>query len=226
MSSKFIARPNKSLGFGQTVIKWIKAMARRYFGICILLEVFRPYETMPEKPEMDLPEETGEIPDAQLALCQAIFDDCGERRAHVEKKALWTFTAITFLAPVLASILVSLFQGKETIFKDHQFSLVLLILSAFLLFSSFISVLRAVAIRGKETLYIHAVIDENTGNFKDYEKKTHAQGLLHCAIRNTALNDHIVQFVKNAHTLLALATICFVLGTVFIGFQTPTECVH
>ena len=226
MSSKFIARPNKSLGFGQTVIKSIKAMARRYFGICILLEVFQAYEAVPEEPEIDLPEETGEIPDAQLALCQAIYDDCEERRVHVEKKALWTFTAITFLAPVLASILVSLFQDKETILKDHQLSLVLLILSAFLLFSSFISVLRAVAIRGKVTLYIHAVIDEKSGKFKDYEKKTHAQGLLYCAIRNTALNDHIVQFVKNAHTLLALATIFFVLGTVFIGFQTPTECVH
>ena len=134
-----------------------------------------------------------------------------------KKKALWTFAAISFITPVLASILIFIFQGKETTFNDHQLSLVLLTFSAILLFCSFISVFRAVAIRGRVDLYIHAVIGEHTGNFKDYDKKTHAQGLLYCTVRNTALNDHIALFVKNAQILLVLAASCFAVGAVFLG---------
>ncbi len=129
--------------------------------------MFQAYEFNPEEPELELPDETGEISDEQLAFCQSLFDECEERRARAERKSLWTFAAIAFLTPVLASLLV-FFQGKETIFEYHQLSLVQSIFSAFLLFCSFISVFRAVAIRGKVILYIHAVIDEHTGYFKDY----------------------------------------------------------
>ena len=93
--SKFNARPIKPLGFSQTVRKILK----HKFGIHILLQVFKMYEEKPEEPEMELPEELGDIPDEQLALCQSLFDECEERRARVEKKALWTFAAIAFLTP-------------------------------------------------------------------------------------------------------------------------------
>ena len=191
------------------------------------MNVYRAYDDMPEEPKRDLPKEFGEIPDSQLALCQAIYDECEDRRNHIEKKSLWTFTAITFLVPILISFVVYLFQGEEAAITDHPLSITPFILSGILLFSSFISAMRALTIRKRQGLYIKSVICEKSGKLKNYDKKIHAKGLLYCAIRNTATNDHIAQFVKFSHQLLLGATMFFVLGAVLIvfGVESPIGAV-
>ena len=201
-------------------LHWIKAVPKLIVGLVrILLQPLIPYEARPGEPCKELPEEGGDITDEQLALCQAIFDDSEARRAHIEQKAQWTFTAIAFLMPALASVLVFLIRDPALRVEDYTLSLGFLLVSACLLILSFISALRALAIRESEVLYIHAVIKEENGAFIEYKKQSHAQGLLHCAIRNTATNDHIAQFVKGAHILLLLAVILFASGAIVAGFQ-------
>ena len=95
----------------------------------------------------------------------------------------------------------------------------LLSISACLLLLSFISAARALAIRGSEILHLGAVVEDENGYFRKYNKAFHAQGLLYCATMNTATNDHIAQFVKGAHVLMAFAVITFASGAVATGLR-------
>jgi len=196
-----------------------------------LSQTVLPYESGPGKPCKELPEEFEDIDDNQLALCQAIFSQTETRRVHVEQKAHWTFTAIAFLMPVIASIVIFLIRDPALRDEDWHVSLVLLFVSAGFLLWSFMSALRAIAIREHETLFIHTVIKQEDGTFLKYNRHLHAQGLLHCVILNTATNDHISQFVKGAHWLLALAVIFFALGTCIlvsqiIGSSATVDILH
>lgn len=203
----------------------IRVIAQRFFGLVYILELLRPYELSPGKPDKELPEKVGDIADEQLAQCQAVFDDSVARRAHIEQKAQWTFTAIAFLVPALASVLVFLIREPVFSVGASSLSLVILSLSGLLLILSFISALRGIAIRSHESLYIHSVIDEEYGGFLKYKKEFHAQGLLFCAIMNTSMNDHLAEFVKGAHNLLAFAVLGFTLGVIITGCQMTAPTV-
>ena len=204
----------------------IKAVVKIIRGVLYnLLRPLIPYESGPRAPEKELPEEVGEVADGQFALCQAIFDDSRARRARIEQKAQWTFTAIAFLIPTLISIIVFLIREPAFGAVDYALSLMILSVSGFLLILSLISALRGIAIRPSKSLYIHAVIDEEYGGFLKYKKESHAQGLLYCATMNEAMNDHLAQFVKSAHILLAIAVIVFTLGVIVTGFQRTARTV-
>jgi hypothetical protein len=186
--------------------------------IDIILQPFVPYESGPRAPA-PLPENAGEATEEQLAQCQAIFDQSEARRAHIEQKAQWAFTVIAFLLPSLASVLVFLIRDPALQAANRTPSLVLLSVSACLLLLSFVSALRALAIRGSQILHLGAIIDGENGNFRNYDRAFHAQGLLYCATMNTATNDHIAQFVKGAHVLVAFAVVTFASGAVATGLQ-------
>jgi hypothetical protein len=186
--------------------------------IDIILQPFVLYESGPRDPA-PLPEKAGEATEEQLAQCQAIFDQSEARRAHIEQKAQWAFTVIAFLLPSLASVLVFLLRDPALQAANRTTSLVLLSVSACLLLLSFVSALRALAIRGSQILHLGAIIDDENGNFRNYDRAFHAQGLLYCATMNTATNDHIAQFVKGAHVLVAFAVVTFASGAVATGLQ-------
>ena len=199
-------------------IKLIKAVAHCFsrFGP-ILFQPFLPYKS--QEPNVPLSEETRDPTDEQLAQCQALFDSCEARCAHVEKKAQWTFTAYPFLIPALASVLVLLIRDTAFEAANYPLSLVFLSISTCLLILSFISALRAIAIHPRQSLYIGAVINEENGTFLEYNKTRHAQGLLYCTIMNTSINDHIAQLVKGAHILLSFSVIFFTSGMIVTGYQ-------
>ena len=206
-------RPCSTCHLLKSVIKIVREV------LYALVRPLIPYESGPRAPEKELPDEVGEAADEQLAQCQAIFDDSEARGCHIEQKAQWTFTALAFLMPAMASILVFLIRDPAFGSVDSSFSFVLVSVSGCLLILSFISALRAMSIRRRDFLHIHSVIDKENGAFLEYKKGFHAQGLLYCAVMNTAINDHIAQFVKGAHVLLAFAVIFFVSGAVIAGYQ-------
>ena len=221
MRSKFLAGRIEPVPVRQLLKAAGKSAA--IFGQ-VLIQPLVPYQSVPQEPERTLPKQDDEPSDEQIAQCQIIFDRCEERCVHIEKKAQWTFTAFALVVPALASVLAFLF--RDTAFGIAKCTL---LLSACLLILSFISAARAIAIHPRQDLFIHSVLNEGSGTFRKYDKKFHALGLLHCAIRNTATNDHIAQFVKGAHILLTAAIIGFVLGVGVIGFgmsahmATPTK---
>ena len=217
MRSIYVAQPIKSNWCRHHLLKTI-----RFFisdSVHYMLRPLIPYELAPRQPCEELPREAGEVTDEQLALCQAFFDECEGRRAHVEQKAQWTFTAIAFLLPVFASI--SVFLIREPTFRTQvcHVSLWILLLAALFLIWSFVSALRAIAIRQYQVLGVHSVISKHDRTFLKYNKQDHAQGLIYCATMNTATINHVAPFVKGAHRLLAFAVFCFALGTTVAGFQ-------
>lgn len=217
MSSPFTAKPPLPAWKGTRggIRKHIVRLFRSF--ACILWQTIIPFNQRPEEPQL-LPQPTREIDDAQIGLCQAIFDEAETRRNHLEQKAQWTFAIIVFLVPLLASIFIFLSRDTSTNIKGHVFAIAFLLVSGALLLLGFISVVRAIAVQARETLFLPALIDTQSGQFRSYDKSFHARGLLYCAAMNTAMNDHIAQFVKGAHILVASAVIALLIAAVPAGF--------
>ena len=151
------------------------------------------------------------------------------RRKHVTPKSHRTkgtvdiYGAIAFLIPTLASVLILILRDADFQAAVYPGALVLIVVSAGLLVLSFISALRAMTIKYSQLLFLNAVIEEDSGMFRKYEIEFQAKGLLYCAVMNTAINDHMAQFVKGAYTLLAIAVICFAWGVGIIGLNLGTD---
>ena len=223
MSSRFTAPPIRP-AWPRTPRRLIEVLAKHVGRfLYILCRPLIPYESTPREPNAALPEEAGDLTDEQLAQCQAIFDQCETRCAHIEKKAQWTFTIFAFLIPALASVLVLLIRDPAFRAANGPLSLVLLSVSVCLLILSFLSAARALAIHPRQFLHIDAVINKETGAFLEYKKAFHAQGLLYCATINTATNDHIAQFVRGAQILLVSAVLVFVSGMIATGFNLTAQ---
>ena len=139
MSSRFTAPPIRP-AWPRTPRRLIEVLAKHVGRfLYILCRPLIPYESTPREPNAALPEEAGDLTDEQLAQCQAIFDQCETRCAHIEKKAQWTFTIFAFLIPALASVLVLLIRDPAFSAANGPLSLVLLSVSVCLLILSFLS---------------------------------------------------------------------------------------
>ena len=213
MSPRFIAEPPLPVHRG-SLRKHLRQMLLRLWFI--VWQIVVPFKSRPE--EIDaFPEPTAEVSDAHVEQCQWIFDQAEERRVHLEQKAQSTFGLMVFLVPLLASLFVFIITRATTSGASiRAVAIGLLVISAVLLLLGFISAVRAVAVKTIETLYLHSVIDE-AGQFREYKKAFHAQGLLYCAAMNQAMNDHLAQFVKGAHILTAAAVITLVVASVPTG---------
>jgi hypothetical protein len=174
--------------------------------IWIVWQAITPFNLRPEEPQT-LPDSAIEPDETQVAQCQSIFDQAESRRTHLEQKAQWTFALIVFLVPLLASIFVFLLRDTTANAASRTLSIAFLSVSAGLLLLGFISAVRAVSVQAREMLFLAAVVDPKDGQFRKYNKSFHARGLLYCAAMNTAMNDHIAQFVKGAHILTVAAVI-------------------
>ena len=62
------------------------------------------------------------------------------------------------------------------------------------------------SVKASQTLTLGAVLKDN-GTFRPYQAAFHAKGLLYCASMNTAMNDHLAQFVRGAHAMTGTAVL-------------------
>lgn len=193
----------------------------------ILWQIVVPFKSRPEEiAEFPDPDPAIAVSDSHVKQCQWIFDQAEQRRSHLEQKAQSTFSLMLFLVPLLASLVVFVI-GKGTTSKTFAFTLTLAIVSSIFLILAFIAAVRAIAVKGGETLFLDAVIDAS-GQFKKYSEAYHARGLLYCASMNTAMNDHIAQFVKGAHILSAAAVLTLLVAAIpsIELFTVPTSPVQ
>lgn len=225
MSKDYIAKPPLILGQGSGggAFKQIARMAGTTFRI--LWQVFVPFNPAPEDPD-SLPEPKVTVTTEQVAECQWIFDQGEERREQLEQKAQWAFALILFLVPVLSSVIVYLMKESVSGTRSYWWAAVLIGFSALFLFMAFVSVVRAVSVQGRQTLFLEAMADLSDGQVRTYDTGFHARGLLWCASVNTAMNDHLAQFVKGAHLLSAAAVLTLgiaAIPTAISFLQQPAE---
>ncbi len=208
MRSPFFAGPPKVS---------LKSPAKRLWKIAcgfavIVVQPLLPFsKAQPPKP---IPTPKRDIDAEQVRQCQWIFEQTEDRYVQLERKAQWTFALMLFLAPILTSIFLFFFQHTPLSTESDIVALVLTIVSAGLLLLAFISIVRVILVKERETLFIGSVIGPDDGKFHQYDKAFHASGLLYCAAVNTALDDHNAQFVKGAQLLTAVAVVVLLIAAV------------
>jgi hypothetical protein len=219
MRNRFFAQPPKA-------VSW-RCLPERLFhlvrSIAIqVAQVFVPFEAEP-KTIPDFPEATQETNNGEATLkqCQWIFDQAEQRRNQLEQKAQSTFGLMVFLVPVLTSVFIYV-VGKAKAGAFREVIIGLTCLAGLFLLLSFISAIRAIAVKSNQTLSLDLVIDSE-GAFLPYDEVRHAKGLLYCASINTAKNDHLAQFVRGTHSMTAIAVMFVILAAIPTSFTVASR---
>jgi len=210
MTSHFIAKPPSPVKWN-AIPQYLRRMGQSV--AYIIWQIVVPFKSRPDEIEpLPEPDPSITVSESHVKQCQWIFDQAESRRVNLEQKAQSTFSLMVFLVPLLASIFVFILS-RGTTSRTLFLTSVLAVISASFLLLGFISAVRAVAVKGGETLFLNSVIDES-GQFRKYSESFHARGLLYCASMNTAMNDHIAQFVKGAHILTAAAVVVLLVAAI------------
>lgn len=200
-------------------------LSRQLRRICgdvgtMLIYTVKPFNPAPEPPDDPPP---GRVGKDQLAQCQKMFDDTEASRDSLEAKARATFSVISFLAPLTASIFVFLLSRSTAAHDTLLVAKVFAGAAAFLMILAFVSIARAVSVQQREALGLQAVIDYDRSKFRPYNRSFHARGLIYCASVNQAMNAHIAQFVKGAHVFATVAVLALIVAALPTGLILVTE---
>jgi hypothetical protein len=208
MPNRFFANPPKAIG-SHSLVGHLKLFVQR-FGY-LVWQIVVPFEFEPE-PIDPFPESDGaaKVGETTVKQCQWIFDQSEQRRSQLEQKAQATFNIMLFLVPLLASAFVFV-VGKTTLGYLRPLTIVLVCGAAFFVILGFVSAIRAVGVKTSQTLSLTSVLSDD-GQFRPYSEDFQAKGLLYCASMNTAMNDHLAQFVRGAHSMTATAVFLLILA--------------
>jgi hypothetical protein len=187
----------------------------------VLLYAILPRVARPEPP-LDPPYPTAKntpVDEGTLSQCKEIYDQIEAGRDYLDAKARSTFGVIAFLAPLLVAAFTYLLTHSNGSGLARIFALAFGAAAFILLILGFVSTVRALAVQGRDVLFLESVIDPAIPAIRPYDRTRHAQGLLYCASVNAAFNAHISQCVRSAHVLTALAVI------IAIGTAIPSLAV-
>ena len=216
MPSAFFAQPPQAVTLRLlSVHLWL--LVRR-FGY-LVWQIVVPFRFQPESiaafPDTD---PSIKITDATVKQCQWIFDQAEQRKNQLEQKAQSTFSLMVFLVPLLSSAFVFA-ASKATMGNTKVIVIVLVCTAAVFVLLGFVSAIRAVGVKTSETLSLGSVLQDD-GNFRSYDESFHAKGLLRCASMNTAMNDHLAQFVRGAHAMTAIAILLLMVAAIPTSIAT------
>ena len=122
------------------------------------------------------------------------------------------------LTPFIVSAAVYMASSSGFGVRERGFALVVCALSFLSLLIAFTASVRATGIRARPSLYIHSVIGPETDVIKEFSPDYFGRGLLWCASVNSAVNDHIADFVRAAQMFLVFSVMFLVFGAVPLVF--------
>jgi hypothetical protein len=219
VSSPFLAKPPKAIE-AKSLPEHLKLFGKR-FGF-LVWQIAVPFKFEPEPidpfPELNPPDKVAE---ATVKQCQWIFDQSEQRRNQLEQKAQATFNLMLFLVPLLASTFVFV-VGKTSLGYLRTLTIALVCGAALFVLLGFISAIRAVGVKTSQTLSLTSVLNDE-GRFRSYSEDFQAKGLLYCASMNTAMNDHLAQFVRGAHSMTATAVFLLILAALPTGLAARRQ---
>jgi hypothetical protein len=172
-----------------------------------------------------LDEPGGKISSQQLDVCKGIAADSEARLNKLEQKSTTLLSVVSVVAPL--SVSAALFVAKEDLPSTVRFfTLSLDAMGAAFLVLAFFAVLRALAVRGQQQLFLNAVVDPAQDTIRDYDADFYGRGLLYVAASREAVSDHVADFVRSAQLFLGIGVICvLVAGTpvIFLVRDAPQE---
>lgn len=214
--SSFATKPLSAWGSasGRSVIKEMHGAIRALKEV--LLYAIIPRVARPEPP-CDPPDPVSKIrpvDEGTLSQCKEIYEQIEAVHDYLDQKARSTFGVIAFLVPLLVAAFTFLLTNSNGSGLARISALAFAVAAFILLVLGFISTVRALAVQGREVLYLNAVIDQAIPAIRPYDRTRHAQGLLYCASVNSAFNAHISQCVRSAHVLTALAVVIAIVAAI------------
>ncbi len=218
MKPQFIAKPPQAVKW-RALPQHLTLTFRRLGRI--LWQIVVPFNYRPEEiDQFPEPHPALKVTEQHVKQCQWIFDQAEARRVQLEQKAQSTFALMVFLVPLIASLFVFILS-RASASGVLPYMLISAGISVIFLLLAFIAAIRAVGVKETQSLFLSSVIHEG-GQFRQYNEAFHAYGLIYCASMNTAMNDHIAQFVKGAHILTAAA----LLGLLTTSVPAAVTLVH
>jgi hypothetical protein len=174
--------------------------------------------SLPEVPALTRDDPKGCIQKEQVELCRLVYDTEEHRREKLEEKSTAALSLVAVLTPFIVSAAVYMASSSGFGFRERGFALVAYALSFLSLLVAFIASVRANGIRERPSLHIHSVIGPETGVIKEFSPDYFGRGLLWCASVNSAVNDHIADFVRAAQMFLVFSVMFLVFGAVPLVF--------
>lgn len=171
----------------------------------LFTHTFASFESAPTPPA-DITDGTpsGSFKDEHISLCQAIFDLQERRQERLEAKAQVVQGVVALIAPLLIALVVLLLTPGSGVGSPPG-ALPLASGALVFVFVALVASLRAVEIRNRQSLHVGAVVSEAAQSVEPYDPNRHARGLLWCAAMNSAMNDHVADFVRSAQLFLLLS---------------------
>lgn len=173
---------------------------------------------LPELPALTRDNPKGSIQKEQVELCRLVYDTEEHRREKLEEKSTAALSLVAVLTPFIVSAAVYMASSSGFAVRERGFALVIYALSFLSLLIAFIASVRATGIRARPSLHIHSVIGPETDVIKEFSPDYFGRGLLWCASVNSAVNDHIADFVRAAQMFLVFSVIFLVFGAVPLVF--------
>jgi len=163
----------------------------------------------------------GTLDEKQVAVCEHLAASAEARLAKLEQKASTLLSVIVVVGPLVASAAV--FAASQPLPAGARVAVLavdFLALISTLLAS--IGVMRALAVRGFEELFLNTVIDPTTDTIRQYDPDFFGRGLLHTTAMRQAVIEHIADFIRAGQLFLWVGLIAAMLaGALVLGFVNP-----
>ena len=156
-------------------------------------------------------------------MCKEIYDEAKARDEKLGQKSTYMLSLVSILIPLIVSALI--YIGTVTALSPwcYRVTMVVVTFSLFFLFMAFVAAFRVLFIRSYDTLYVQSVIDLTKKEVKEYSPDSHGRGLLWCAIKLTAMNDHKADFVRASQLFITLSVILLLLSATPLIYTLSPE---
>ena len=186
--------------------------------------VFGVYDSTALNPtELSSTNPSGKIGEEQLKLCKEIYDEAKARDEKLGKKSTSLLSLVAILIPLIVSALI--YIGTVTVLSPwcYRITMVVVTFSLFFLLMAFLGAFRVIFIRSYDVLYVQSVIDVIKKEVKQYSSDSHGRGLLWCATKLTAMNDHKADFVRASQLFITLSVILLLLSATPLIYTLSPE---
>ncbi len=186
----------------------LKSGVRFYIAVFIerIRHTYAIYETEPVAPTGIGNIVISDVQPQDLEVCRFIYDSVERRQETLEQKGTVLVSTIAILAPLLISGVAYVAQYDRLSGFTKSAVMAIGLISTFFLLTSLIAALKVNSVRGRQALYLQSLVDfaEHRVRLREHQ---YLRLLMYNIAVNSAINDHVADFVRSSQHFLAIAAI-------------------